>query len=584
VKENGKWTLMCPDKCPGLSDTYGDDFEVLYSNYEKAGKGNKTVNARDLWLKILDSQIETGTPYMLYKDACNKKSNQKNIGTIKSSNLCCEIVEYSDDKETAVCNLASIGLSKFVKPPDTTGFNEVKIYGKDNCIYCKIVKNTLDKNDVKYIYINLEDEETRTSFYESVSEELGKNIKSVPQIYINDKHIGGCSNLLQLLKPQFDYHALYKVTERITKNLNKVIDVNFYPTKKTRLSNLKHRPVGIGIQGLADVFAMMNIPFTSDEANSINELIFETIYHASLNTSTKLSYSRCVQMKYIKERYQEGCFHFKSNNDDCNEYLISPHQEASKKTLITHLLDEYKPIYAELQRELSDTIGSYSSFNGSPASKGILQFDLWNEKPSNIYNWKQLKQNIQQFGIRNSLLVAPMPTASTSQILGNNECFEPFTSNIYLRRTIAGEFIVINKYLMQELTELGLWNEDVKNSIILHKGSVQQLTHIPLYIREKYKIVWEMPMKQLINMAKTRGKYICQSQSMNLWMETPTYDKITAMHFYAWQSGLKTGLYYLRTKAKAAAQQFTIDPSQIKKYNTNEIHESDEDGCLMCSG
>jgi len=571
VKTNGKWTLMCPDKCKGLSDTYGDDFEQLYCKYESNGMGNKTVDARDLWLKILDSQIETGTPYMLYKDACNMKSNQKNIGTIKSSNLCCEIVEYSDDKETAVCNLASIGLSKFVKPADTSNIKKVVVYGKPNCIYCNIAKATLKKNNIKYTYIDLENDAKRNEFY------IKNSFSSMPQIYINDQHIGGCDSLLNIVKPTFDYDELALVTTRVTKNLNNVIDINYYPTEKTRLSNLKHRPVGIGIQGLADVFAMMNIPFTSQEASVINERIFETIYYASLNTSMLISRSRGEAMDYLKQKYEEKCFSFCNTNDDCRKYNITTDNDAKLK----EYLEKYQPIFNEFKYNELSCLGAYSTFSGSPASQGKLQFDLWDEKPSDRYDWDSLKKSIQTFGIRNSLLVAPMPTASTSQILGNNECFEPFTSNIYLRRTIVGEFIIINKYLMRELCEIGVWNEDIKNSIILHKGSIQQLTNLPKYIRDKYKIVWEMPMKNLINMSKTRGKYICQSQSMNLWMETPTYDKITAMHFYAWSSGLKTGLYYLRTKAKAAAQQFTIDPNDVKKSITNQ---NEDDECLMCSG
>ena len=431
VKEDKDWTLMCPDKCPGLSDVYGMEFEMLYEKYEAEEKGNKTISARALWFSILDSQIETGTPYMLYKDAANKKSNQQNIGTIKSSNLCCEIIEYSDKNETAVCNLASIGLPMFVK------------------------------------------HET------------------------------------------FDFNTLHKVTKMITNNLNKIIDLNFYPTDKTNTSNMRNRPIGIGIQGLADVFALMDYSFDSIEARQLNIDIFETMYHAALEESCTIA----------KER------------------------------------------------------GHYSTFKGSPASEGILQFDLWNVTPSGRYNWAALKENIKEFGLRNSLLLAPMPTASTSQILGNNECFEPFTSNIYVRRTLAGEFIIINKHLMKELIDLNLWNEDVKNSIISNNGSIQSLSFVPNKLKEKYRTVWELPMKSLIEMSRDRGAYICQSQSLNLWMEQPSYDKLTAMHFFSWKQGLKTGLYYLRTKAKAAPQQFTIDPTKAK----NSIIEED-DGCLMCSG
>lgn len=435
VKNNAKWSLFCPHECPGLSDVYGDKFVELYEKYETDGKARKIVNARDLWFKILDAQMETGTPYILFKDAANKKSNQQNIGTIKSSNLCTEIMEYSDDRETAVCNLASIGLPSFV---------------------------------------NAESKE-------------------------------------------FDYEKLHQVTKVVTNNLNRVIDINFYPTEKTRVSNFKHRPIGIGVQGLADAFVMLDIPFHSDAAKEVNRLIFETIYHAALE---------------------------KSN---------------------------------EIAKELGE---SYSSFQGSPASKGILQYDLWSKEPTpGRYDWSALKQSIITYGLRNSLLIAPMPTASTSQILGFNECFEPFTSNLYSRRTLAGEFVVVNKYLMKELIQLGLWNEQIKNNIIANKGSVQQLTILPEHIRNKYKIVWEIPMKHVIDMSADRGAFICQSQSLNLWVEDPTYNTLTSMHFYSWKQGLKTGIYYLRRKAKHQAQQFTIEPEQLQ----GKTEEVKDEICEMCS-
>ena len=431
VKTSGKWSLFCPHECPGLSDAYGDKFVALYEQYETDGKARKVVNARDLWFKILDAQMETGTPYILYKDAANKKSNQQNLGTIKSSNLCTEIIEYSDDKETAVCNLASIALPSFVN----------------------------------------------------------KDMK------------------------QFDYNKLHEVVKVVTNNLNRVIDINFYPTEKTKVSNFKHRPIGIGVQGLADTFVLLDIPFHSEQAKAINTHIFETIYHAALEKSNELS--------------------------------------------------------------ISD--GSYSSFEGSPASKGILQYDMWNVHPSARYDWASLKESIVKHGLRNSLLVAPMPTASTSQILGFNECFEPFTSNLYSRRTLAGEFVVVNKYLMKELIQLGLWNEQIKNNIIANKGSIQQLTILPEHIRNKYKIVWEIPMKHLIDMSADRGAFICQSQSLNLWLEDPTYNSLTSMHFYSWKLGLKTGIYYLRRKAKHQAQQFTIEPEYKER-----VEEKDEI-CESCS-
>jgi len=431
VKNNDKWSLFCPNDCPGLDDVYGDKFVLKYQEYENLGKARKELNARDLWFKILDSQMETGTPYLLFKDAANLKSNQQNLGTIKSSNLCCEIIEYSDEKETAVCNLASIALPTFVN----------------------------------------------------------------------------------IITKEFDYEKLHEVTKVITNNLNRIIDINYYTTEKTKKSNLSHRPIGIGVQGLADTFVLLDLYFHSDEAKKVNKLIFETIYHAALEKSNELS-------------------------------IIN---------------------------------GPYSSFQGSPASKGILQFDMWNVKPSNRYDWNSLKQSIITHGLTNSLLIAPMPTASTSQILGFNECFEPFTSNLYSRSTLAGDFVVVNKYLMNELIDLGLWNEQIKNNIIANKGSIQQLTILPEHVRNKYKIVWEIPMKHLIDMSADRGAFICQSQSLNLWVEDPTYNTLTSMHFYSWKKGLKTGIYYLRRKAKHQAQQFTIEPEQ-----KNYIEEKDEI-CDMCS-
>ena len=444
VKSSGKWTLMCPNDCPGLSDVYGDEFEQLYEKYENENKGRITLNARDLWFQILDAQMETGTPYLLFKDACNKKSNQKNIGTIKSSNLCTEVVLYSDKDETAVCNLASIGLPA--------------------CI-----QKSMDKKE-----------------------------------------------------SYFDFTLLEKVVKVVTYNLNKVIDCNYYPTEKTKKSNFRHRPLGIGVQGLADVFLLLNLSFSSQEARKLNKDIFETIYYSAL---------------------QESC-------------------------------------------RISQIDGPYETFSGSPASQGILQFDLWSSPQSNDrYNWTELKKNIVLYGLRNSVLLAPMPTASTSQILGYNECFEPMTSNIYSRRTLAGEFMLTNKYLMYDLLELGLWNEKIKNSIIVNNGSVQNIESIPLTLREKYKTVWELPMKLLIDMAADRGIYICQSQSLNLWIEDPTYSTLTSMHFYSWGKGLKTGIYYLRRRAKHQAQQFTIEPEKNKQglRQEKEEQEQEHDICLTCS-
>ena len=589
VEKGEKWTLMCPDQCPGLSDVYGDEFDTLYKKYESEGKG-ETVNARDIWFKVLDSQIETGTPYMLYKDACNKKSNQKNLGTIKSSNLCCEIIEYSDDKETAVCNLASLGLPKFVEFPNPN-FEKVIFYSKPNCDYCKLAKNHLLKFGIYFTHIVLDCDATRHEIYNKLTKDykLESPVNSVPQILIDGEYIGGYLELIKKVKPEFNYEKLHSMTKIVTENLNKVIDINFYPTEKTKRSNFLHRPIGIGVQGLADTFALMNIPFYSNDAKEINKNIFETIYHAALEQSNETSMERIKDMKVIKNIIERIGYssvtqpnpdpHTLINTDNFYSWNSQEEGENLKYTLDT-LINLRKPIYNEVKNLEGDVLGSYSSFIGSPTSKGILQFDMWDVIPSKRYDWDKLKESIKQYGIRNSLLLAPMPTASTSQILGNNECFEPFTSNIYVRRTIAGEFIVANKHLMEELINIDKWDENIKDSIIANQGSIQHLK-LPQYIKEKYKIVWEIPMKHILNMAKDRGAFIDQSQSTNLWMKDPTYEKLTAMHFYAWKLGLKTGLYYLRTKAKATAQQFTIDPNLKNKIQMEQdIHEP----CEMCSG
>ena len=413
VEEGGNWSLFCPDKAKGLSDVYGKEFEELYEKYEREGLANKVVPAADIWKAIIKSQSETGTPYMLYKDACNEKSNQKNLGTIKSSNLCCEILEHTDKDETAVCNLASIALPKFV------------------------------------------------------NRETG----------------------------EFDYEELHRISKMVTRNLNQVIDKNFYPTDTAKRSNMRHRPIGIGVQGLADVFIMSREPFGSEKSKEMNRLIFETIYHASLESSC----------------------------------------------------------------ELADKDGTYETFEGSPFSQGILQFDMWDApKLSERYDWNAMRERVKK-GTRNSLLLAPMPTASTSQILGNNECFEPYTQNIYLRRTLAGEFVVVNKHLVGDLKAVGLWSKEMKDLMIKANGSVQNIVDIPSELKELYKTVWEISQKVIIDMAADRGVFVDQSQSMNLFVESPTLSKLSSMHFYAWKKGLKTGMYYLRSKAKARPIQFSLE-------------------------
>ena len=417
VEENGDWTLMCPHECPGLSDTHGKKFEKLYKKYESEGKGRKTIKAQELWFKILESQIETGTPYMLYKDAANEKSNQKNLGTIKSSNLCTEIIEYTSPDEVAVCNLASIALPKFV------------IDGK------------------------------------------------------------------------FDFEKLFKITYRVTRNLDKVIDANYYPVPEARNSNMRHRPIGIGVQGLADAFILMRQAFESEEARQLNKDIFETIYYAALTASKDLAIEK----------------------------------------------------------------GPYESYKGSPVSKGILQFDMWNVKPSDRWEWDLLREEILKNGVRNSLLLAPMPTASTAQILGNNECFEPYTSNIYTRRVLSGEFIIVNKHLLRDLVKLGIWDDRLKNKLMASNGSIQNIDEIPDNIKNLYKTAWEISQKVLLDMAADRGAFIDQSQSLNIFMENANFAKLTSMHFYGWKAGLKTGMYYLRTKSATDAIKFTLDKEAISE-------------------
>ena len=442
VKENGDWTLMCPHECPGLSDTHSKEFEKLYTKYEKAGKGRKTIKAQDLWFKILESQIETGTPYMLYKDAANAKSNQQNLGVIKSSNLCTEIIEYTAPDEVAVCNLASLALPKYVNDDAT-----------------------------------------------------------------------------------FNFDKLFEVTYQATINLNRIIDENFYPVEEARNSNLRHRPIGLGVQGLADAYIMMRLPFESEEAKALNREVFETIYFASMTAS----------------------------------------------------------------KDLAKEEGAYESYPGSPVSKGIFQYDMWNVKPTKRWEWDVLKEEVKKYGVRNSLLLAPMPTASTAQILGNNECFEPYTSNIYTRRVLSGEFIIVNKHLLKDLVKEGLWDKSMRQKIMAANGSVQNIEEVPEVLKQLYKTAWEISQKSIIEQAADRGAYICQSQSLNIFMENANFGKLTSMHFYGWEKGLKTGMYYLRTKAATDAIKFTVDKDVIAKSTSKSKEEiacslDDPDDCEMCSG
>ena len=756
IKENKKWSLFCPDECPGLSDVYGSKFKELYETYESSGKARKTVEARDLWFKVLDAQMETGTPYLLYKDAANMKSNQKNIGTIKSSNLCVapETLVLTDNGQIPIHELEckEIKVWNGQRFSDTmvfkTGENQelIEVETSDGCVlhctpyhrfFIENKKSTakdkeasiveaqhLTINDVivacdypiidgethletfdiniipqgsismeskmkwlslfceKYgvvsskinllksaISIMHKNKETlmdvkhllqtcginaplsKTSYYNylypdtayytlkinstqlkilmdnglrysspiitALLQKKYDDVTDVPPepikviritsngrkddtycfneplnhagifngiltsqcteiIQVSDEKETSVCNLASIGLPTcvdektrtFDYEKLHQVTKVITKNLNKIIDINYYPTAKSQRSNLLNRPIGIGVQGLADVFMMMDVPFHSDLAKKINIEIFETIYHAALEKSNEIAIDRHNKLKRFHSFYN-------------NLKTLSPNkpEEYVKTDLTFEHLSELNPVYGEMNNLSNERCGAYSSFEGSPASLGYLQFDLWNVVPATKrYDWSYLKQSIRKFGLRNSLLLAPMPTASTSQILGFNECFEPITSNIYSRSTLAGEFILANKYLMNDLIGLGLWNERIKDNIIANKGSIQQLTVLPQHIRDKYKIVWEIPMKHVIDMSAERGAYICQSQSLNLWLEDPNYNTLTSMHFYAWKKGLKTGIYYLRRKAKHQAQQFSIEPER-KQEDENKHDEI----CEMCS-
>ncbi len=446
VKEDGEWSLFCPNEAPGLYDCFGSKFQDLYHQYEQEGKARKTIKAQDLWFAILESQIETGNPYILYKDACNEKSNQKNLGTIRSSNLCTEIVEYTAPDEVAVCNLASISLPKFVSEDGT-----------------------------------------------------------------------------------YDFQKLHDITRVITRNLNKIININYYPIPEAENSNFRHRPIGIGVQGLADAFILAGHPFDSEGARKLNQNIFETIYHASVMESNLIA-----------------------------------------------------------QKE-----GPYQTFEGSPASQGVLQFDMWGVTPTDRYNWGELKAEVQKTGMRNSLLLAPMPTASTSQILGNNECIEPYTSNIYTRRTLSGEYIIVNKHLLKDLISEGLWNDEMRERLMASNGSIQDFPEVPQKLKDLYKTVWEISQKAIIDLAADRGAFVCQSQSLNLFVENPNFGKLTSMHFYAWQKGLKTGMYYLRSKAAVDPIKFTLSEEHQKKYVNQEQQQPEEvmaegevctmeEGCLMC--
>ena len=565
VINNEKWSLFCPDECYELKNKYGEEFEKQYIEYEKNKKYKKQVDAQYLWQQILTSQIETGTPYLCYKDASNKKSNQKNIGVINSSNLCTEIIEYSDDKEYACCTLGSIGLSKFVEEKP---LKNIRIYSKTNCIFCTYVKEYLNDREIKYDNIIIDNYDERTNFYKEISNIENKEVNSVPQIYVDKKYIGGFTDFMKYITPTFNYNKLFEVSKLLTYNLNKIIDINFYPVIETRLSNQKHRPLGIGVQGLADVYLKMKYSFDSEEAKEMNKKIFATIYYASLIESNNISkerYDDCYKLnKYlndncitIPELYNKD-FEIRNNMFD-KEFEV----DNDNMNILYHKLK-----YNKYERDLSSYFGSYSSIEKSPIINGEFQFDMWNKEPLKEVDglkldWDNLRSEIKKYGIRNSLLLAPMPTASTSQILGNNECIEPYTSNIYRRSTLAGEFVIINPYLLKDLIRLELWNDDMKDKLLINNGSIANISEIPDYFKNIYKTAWDLSQKALIDQAADRGIYVCQSQSLNLFLSNPDFSKLSSMNFYAWKQGLKTGIYYLRIQTVLSAQQFTINPDKV---------------------
>ena len=581
VEVDGDWYLLSPDNCPGLTDAFGSNYEILYWQYVNEGKFKNKVKARKLWLAILDSQIETGMPYISYKDAVNKKSNQKNIGTIKSSNLCNEIVQYSDHKEYAVCNLASIALKSFIIPFDFDMKREWIVYSKPNCKYCRYAKSYLDSNNVNYTEVEFNNDSLL-----KLKEILHTQKVTFPQIFTKKEteelvHIGGWSDLYKQTGGQFNYQKLYDIAYLATVNLNQVIDVNYYPVPQTRVSNMRHRPIGLGIQGLADALVLMKIAYDSDEAVSFNSKMMETIYLASVTASNDLAMGRTQGMKTLIEWFRES-----------NE----PHPEFYDESLvitdssINELYHQLKPCKYELDRDSNlTTIGSYSTFDGSPFSEGKFQFDLWEKQESELMypsKWQELREKVVRFGTRNSLLTALMPTASTSQILGNNECFEFFTNNIYTRKTQAGDFVLVNKYLVKDLISVGLWNDNMKNLIIAHDGSIQNIDDIPSEVRTIYKTMWEIKQIWSLKGSVARGPFVDQTQSLNIFMGEPDYQRLTSSHFYGWKNGLKTGMYYLRSKPSTGATKFTIDPNMIKDKNRDDVDESKQEpeSCLSCSG
>lgn len=515
------WCLFDPDKCPALEMTYGAAFEKLYTKYEAKGYFKEKVDIVKIWKKILSSQIETGTPYILYKDRINNHSNQKNIGTIRSSNLCAEIVEYSSDKEYACCSLSSISLGEMVTYPRFDSSTSVTVYTKSDCIYCNLSYELLDRHEITY---------------EKITEH---EHRMVPQIFFGNEHIGGYTDLVKYLRPTINTERLRNVCHTIVRNLNRVIDVNYYPVEETKRSNFRHRPLGIGVQGLADFFFKMRIPFESEEAKQANKMLFELIQYYCLEASCDLAEER--------------------------ELIMIQYRAQLNKVGDKYVWENYE--FTEEEVELTEYSGAYATFQGSPLSKGVFQFESMGMSIKDTIlkeKWNDLREKILLFGVRNSLLVALMPTASTSQILGNTECFEPITSNIYTRRTLAGDFVVVNQYLVRDLMARGAWSREIKNQIIAANGSVQNLECLTQEEKELYKTVWEIKQKALIDLSADRTPFVCQTQSLNLFFEEPKNTTLGSALIYGWRRGLKTGAYYIRSRPKVQAQQFTIEPKAIQ--------------------
>lgn len=588
VLENGDWTLFNPDTAPGLDDVYGDEFVALYERYESENRGDKTMKAQMLWTTVMESLVETGTPYILFKDACNRKSNQKNLGTIKSSNLCTEIVEYSSTDETAVCNLASLCLPSCVGPLPCWKNKDIKLFMKKNCVFCGLAKARLKRLGCRQVKMHLFDEDTDTTVFKEEFAVFAneEGVVTFPQIVVNGVAIGGFDGLVKHSAQEYDFDKLGTLTRSLVRNLNQTIDRTFYPTPETERSNIRHRPIGIGVQGLANVFHELRYPFDSQEAKALNEMIFATIYYHAMHESMLISKERSQQIDAVQKHFlsMEGHVHTLRRVDWWKAYTCfedTKKQDEAKALLdaITHK-HERMNAYEKHPFQTNAYSGSYSSFEGSPLHQGQFQFDLWDDRGGHVmYDWDALRKDVQQWGVRNSLLVAPMPTASTSQIMGNTECFESITSNIYVRRTLAGEFVVMNKHLMRDLIDMGVWSSALKDDIIYHEGSLKHIKNIPKCLKELYKQVWDMSQKVVIDMAADRGRYICQSQSMNLFLAKPSLNQISSMLSYSWKKGLKTGAYYLRTKPASRAQQFTLDAS---KYS-NLPQSGGDTECLSCS-